>query len=701
MAAADIGQNSSLAVFITYPDGEYDVGDDVIITVHVFRGGEYYDPDSVSLTVGAEDREIGLTPQETGKFKGVVTIQDDDLSSLGTMRTKAEATYFVQIFSWSANDHINIPTLVWRSFDVDVLVPDAMDLFPQPGQEVEFVVDLRYRGSPVDPDADTLMVQSIDPSDNTGPITVSRVATGRFQGTFTVPEGLKESSIYTIDAEAEYTRDFTTFDDEDDVDVSVDFFDVWAHILDVTTSEADVEFMVLDGDGNPVSGATVEVEHSYFDEDWNNLGDSQSEDTDGDGFATFTFEYPVIGPQWWRVDVEGRVSSGGLTQIFDGDLFGRDRIEWTGDGGDSGFVVSILSDGPFELGDSVTLEHQASEDGTPLDAIDVDYYLANPHQVFAYGTETTDGDGKFSFLVKMPEADPDRGYNDMGAYYQGDTDDGIPKDYQYIKVGHKPLATLMDDLVDDDATISVQPFSVGETVAVSFDHPDADGEDENAFLMWGIGSPPDWEVDGNLEWESWNFGGVNEMRMVPAEWVDGQYVATFASPVFLTESSEMFLYGTITFIDEGDLEEAGVAARITSISPEPPNPAPIAAITTPQADEKHGGTLRIQGTASDDASLEKVEVRIDGGAWMTADGTTSWSYQVDTTKISEANHTVEVRSFDGQKYSEIQSVTFAVDQSVVKNDKDKDSAETPGFGASILVLAMLTAILVAVGKRRR
>jgi hypothetical protein len=644
MAAANIGHDSPLAIFITYPDEEYDVGSDVIITLHVFLAGEYSDPQSVTLTVGEDDREIGLTPQDTGIYKGVFTIEDGDLSDFGSLWVKAEAMVTFIIFDFFATDTATIPTVLGSAFEVAVKIPDARDQFPDPGQEVELVVDVTYLGSPVDPKSDTLEVRSTDPSGTSTPITVTRVATGQFQGTFAVPAGLKESSVYKIEAEAEYSLDFRNHNDMGSMEVSVDFFDVWAHIMDVTNTQAEIEIMVLDGDGDPVSGADVDIDYSYFDDDWNKEEDSKSESTDEDGTAAFTIEYPIIGQQWWRVNIEGKASSGGVSQLFDGTIHARQRIEWTGDGGDQGFVISILSEGPFGSGASISMEHHVSEDGSTLETTEVYYYALDQHQVLAFGSETTDEAGKFSIPFKLPEVPGGSEYTDFGIWYQGDLGATTPRDYRYVQVGHRPLATQLDDLVDGQTTISVEPFSVGETIRVTFDHPDADGEHENAFVLWGLDAPPDWEVDGNLEWESWNFGGVNEMRMVPAEWVDGKYVATFASPVFLTESSEIFLYGTITFIDEGDLEDAGAAARITSISPEPPNPPPTAAITTPQADEKHGGTLRIQGTASDDVSLEKVEVRIDGGAWMTADGTTSWSYQVDTTKISEANHTVEVRS---------------------------------------------------------
>ncbi|NIP37450.1 MAG: hypothetical protein GWN18_21015, partial [Thermoplasmata archaeon] len=89
----------------------------------------------------------------------------------------------------------------------------------------------------------------------------------------------------------------------------------------------------------------------------------------------------------------------------------------------------------------------------------------------------------------------------------------------------------------------------------------------------------------------------------------------------------------------------------------------------------------------------KVEVRIDGGAWMEADGTSSWSYEIDTKKMEEGNHTVEVRSFDGDKYSDPVEVTFEVDHDKAPKE------EEPGFGILLMTLSMLAAALVAWRRR--
>ena len=85
-------------------------------------------------------------------------------------------------------------------------------------------------------------------------------------------------------------------------------------------------------------------------------------------------------------------------------------------------------------------------------------------------------------------------------------------------------------------------------------------------------------------------------------------------------------------------------------------------MTTAVEGEQFGGSFTIEGTASDDESVEKVEYRIDAGAWEEANGTDSWNVELDTTTLSSATHTLEVRSFDGVKYSLLVDAVFEVDQ---------------------------------------
>ena len=60
--------------------------------------------------------------------------------------------------------------------------------------------------------------------------------------------------------------------------------------------------------------------------------------------------------------------------------------------------------------------------------------------------------------------------------------------------------------------------------------------------------------------------------------------------------------------------------------------------------------------------MEVVEIRIDGGNWNTATGTTSWSYDWDTTQYGNGEHLIEARARDdSDEYSKVKPVTLIVD----------------------------------------
>jgi plastocyanin len=89
---------------------------------------------------------------------------------------------------------------------------------------------------------------------------------------------------------------------------------------------------------------------------------------------------------------------------------------------------------------------------------------------------------------------------------------------------------------------------------------------------------------------------------------------------------------------------------------------PTVAIDAPAEGEEVSGTVEVAGSASDpDGAVQRVDVRIDGGPWREAQGTTSWTFSWDTTDVDEGGHTVEARSYDGEAFGDLASVNVTVD----------------------------------------
>jgi glycosidase len=73
---------------------------------------------------------------------------------------------------------------------------------------------------------------------------------------------------------------------------------------------------------------------------------------------------------------------------------------------------------------------------------------------------------------------------------------------------------------------------------------------------------------------------------------------------------------------------------------------PTVLITVPASGATVVGTISISGTASDNVAVASVQFSIDGGNWITASGTTSWSFSLNTQNMLNGLHTIDARATD-------------------------------------------------------
>jgi len=119
----------------------------------------------------------------------------------------------------------------------------------------------------------------------------------------------------------------------------------------------------------------------------------------------------------------------------------------------------------------------------------------------------------------------------------------------------------------------------------------------------------------------------------------------------------------------------------------PANKLPIITITGPENGAELKGTVTIKGTASDpDGMVETVDILVDG-EWFQATGTTTWEYELDTTKLENWDYVLKVLAFDGTDYSEDALLNITV-----ANEKEDDGGDDgPGFEAAGVVLGIFLA----------
>jgi hypothetical protein len=87
---------------------------------------------------------------------------------------------------------------------------------------------------------------------------------------------------------------------------------------------------------------------------------------------------------------------------------------------------------------------------------------------------------------------------------------------------------------------------------------------------------------------------------------------------------------------------------------------PAVSIATPSSGANVSGTVTVSGSATDNASVSTVEVRVDSGPAQLATGTSSWTLPVDTRTYAAGSHTVTAKATDASGNATSTSVAVSV-----------------------------------------
>ena len=150
------------------------------------------------------------------------------------------------------------------------------------------------------------------------------------------------------------------------------------------------------------------------------------------------------------------------------------------------------------------------------------------------------------------------------------------------------------------------------------------------------------DPDGTISKWSWDFG-------------DGQK-SNSQSPTFNYNDPGTYMI-TLTVEDDSGAEDS-ITKSITI------EPAPVK-ITSQILNDTVSGTITLSGIALTSGNLNgpitKVEIKIDdSGTWKTAEGTSDWTYRLDTNQLENGCHEIQVRCSDGTQTSEILSFGIIV-----------------------------------------
>ncbi|HHE04926.1 MAG TPA: hypothetical protein ENL19_02560 [candidate division WOR-3 bacterium] len=117
-------------------------------------------------------------------------------------------------------------------------------------------------------------------------------------------------------------------------------------------------------------------------------------------------------------------------------------------------------------------------------------------------------------------------------------------------------------------------------------------------------------------------------------------------------------------------------------------------ITKPSKGSQISGKTFVIGEVEGEAIIDKVEIKIDEGEWITVQGTKNWSYLLDTKYLDEGNHIIYARAIIKEENTSVVADVTSV-QIIVKSTESKD---TPSFEAIYLTLILL--ILTSTKKLR-
>lgn len=571
---------SNLDVVITYPDGQYEFGSEVEVTVHVFDNGQYSDVQEVDLGVGDRKRPVNMTREGIGLFTCTIVLKEEDLSVFYDVALKTRVKLDD---GWvEPRGGTSIHTVYDLAFKPEIVLHDFNDRWLQPGDTVLYDVLITFMGEFVDPDPETLKVDhqplSWPKSD------LERIEIGHYTGSFSVPEGLNESEELWFAVHAEYTWENITYYAYPPVYADVEMLQVWCEKIRADQTGSIIELHVRDMGMEIIEGARVELHASYNTYEGGvseNNYDITNGTTDAQGSVTFSIEYPSIDPERPHVMVAGIVYHDDLQQQFD------QLIEIQPNplqiGGLGRLKVNILNLLPLPLESPVTLEMEVLDGQDLIADTHVGYCVYTLFEVITTGIAKTDRDGLLSVPIVTPGIGSKVGYGtDLIVRLSVDVDGEVNHIYTQFQCWHEMGSFI--EWYDGGTTLEVEQASPGGNLSVSLSNPQADGTDEEAFFFWGVG-PIDWGMDisfGARDWTRVSSRSMFEgMEVIYGEYSGGNYTADIPIPAFVPNGSELFVVGVIGFHEEsgvvwtldyvgGSKDDAGVDDD--DVTPEEPSP---------------------------------------------------------------------------------------------------------------------------------
>jgi len=152
---------------------------------------------------------------------------------------------------------------------------------------------------------------------------------------------------------------------------------------------------------------------------------------------------------------------------------------------------------------------------------------------------------------------------------------------------------------------------------------------------------------------------------------------------------------TITLVVQDNLgawsEEVTATVEVREVINPNTNNLPEVSYYKPKNNSVVSGLVSVGGSAEDkDGWIEDVEVSVDDGPWIRANGTSSWNYKFDSTPLPDGPHSILIRSYDGTDYSNITIIRITVKNTDNGGNEEGDGGGglIPGFGVEAIILSL-------------
>jgi hypothetical protein len=91
-----------------------------------------------------------------------------------------------------------------------------------------------------------------------------------------------------------------------------------------------------------------------------------------------------------------------------------------------------------------------------------------------------------------------------------------------------------------------------------------------------------------------------------------------------------------------------------------------------------------------------VQYRTDSGEWVNVTGNETWEINLDTTKMANGEHKLEVRVFDGITYTDVGTRTFTV-----KNPVKESTGQFPAVLIGVIIAMAVIALVLLIRPRKK